>query len=210
MEKILHNYIQKKISQMSKELWKKVNKNNHYEISNYGNIRRKKLNDEWFYLKGSIQKTNGYKYANINDLTTKKRKMMYIHNLVLEAFVGERPEQTAESGRYVCDHINRNKTDNRVDNLRWLTERENLRNTPHYNTEIATNDPKERRKALNKWRKKNPDRVMKRSKCGHVKQIGENKYWCIIRIKGKKYKKTVHGDREKAEKYCKFMKEYYS
>jgi hypothetical protein len=195
---------------MTEELWKKVKQNENYWISNYGNIRRKKLNGEWYNLKGSIQKTNGYKYANITDISTKKRKMLYLHNLVLEAFKGQRPEQTNTSGRWVCDHKNRNKLDNRVDNLDWVTELENLRNTPHYNTEIATTDPKERRKELRKWRKKNPDRVIKRSKCGHIKQMDENKFWCIVGIKGKKYKKMVYGDKEKAEKYCKFMKEYYS
>jgi hypothetical protein len=195
---------------MTEELWKKVNQNENYWISNYGNIRRKKLNGEWYNLKGSIQKTNGYKYANITNISTKKRKMLYLHNLVMEAFKGQRPEQTEKSGRWVCDHINRNKLDNRVDNLRYVTEIENLRNTPHYNTEIATTDPKERRKELIKWRKNNPERVIKRSKCGHIKQMDENKFWCIVGIKGKKYKKMVYGDREKAEKYCKFMKEYYS
>jgi len=208
MEKILHNYIQKKIRVM--EVYKKVKQNENYEISNYGNIRRKKLDGDWYYLKGSIQKTNGYKYANITNLSTKKRKMLYIHNLVLEAFKGARPKQTEKSGRWVCDHQNRNKLDNRINNLDWVTELENLRNTPHYNTEIATNDPKERRKALVKWRKDNPDRVLKRNKCGHLKQLGENKWWCIVQIKGKKYKKMVYGDKEKATKYCKFMKEYYS
>ena len=195
---------------MTEELWKKIKRNDNYWVSNYGNLRRKKLNGEWFNLKGSIQKTNGYKYANIIDLLVKKRRMFYIHNLVLEAFKGDRPKVTETSGRWVCDHKNRNKLDNRIDNLDWVTEIENLRNTPNYNTEIATNDPKERQKLLRQWRKKNPTRVKKRSKCGHQKQIGENKYWCSVSIKGKRYKKTVNGDLEKAKKYCEFMKEYYS
>lgn len=192
------------------EFWRQIKQNEKYSISNFGNIKRQKMDGSWYYLKGSLQKTNGYKYANIIDLSTKKRKMMYIHNLVLQAFKGDRPQRTATSGRFVCDHTNRNKLDNRIDNLNWVTELENLRNTDSYNTEIATTDPKERKRQLRYWRIKNPDRVKKRSKCGCCKKIGENKYWCVIQIKGKRYKKTVHGDLEKAKKYCEFMKEYYS
>jgi hypothetical protein len=193
------------------ELWRTVNFNNNYEVSNIGNLRRKKADGDYFVLKGSIQKTSGYKYANITNPLTKKRKLCYIHNLVLTAFVGERPEETEESGRYVCDHINRCKTDNTVSNLRWVTELVNLRNTANYNTEIATTDKKERKRALYQWRKKHPDRVKKRRKMGtgNIVKIGDNKYFCCITINGKKYKKTVNGDFEKAEEYCKFMNEFY-
>ncbi len=193
------------------ELWKKINWNKSYEISNYGNLRRLKADGEFFMLKGSIQKTSGYKYANLTNPSTKKRKMYYIHNLVLTEFIGERPERTEKSGRYVCDHVNRCKEDNRVSNLRWVTERVNLQNTSNYNTEIATTDVKERRKLLREWRKKHPDRVKKRRKMGegNITKIADNKYWCIVCIKGKKYKKTVKGDYKKAEDYCRFMNEYY-
>lgn len=192
------------------EVWKAIKQNKSYEISNYGNLRRLKTNGEYFYHKGAIQKTNGYKYANITDLTTKKRRMLYLHNLVLEQFKGARPEETADSGRWVCDHINRDKLDNRIENLRYVREIENLRNNPNYHSNIATNDRKERERILRAWRKKHPDQVKKRSKCGHIKQIGENKYWCIVNINKKRYKKTVKGDYQKAQQYCNFMKEYYS
>ena len=191
------------------EQWKKVAINEKYEVSNYGNVRREKVDGTHFYLKGSIQRTNGYKYANMIDLTTKKRKQAYIHNLVLTAFVGNRPEQTAESGRYVCDHINRCKTDNRVENLRWVTEKENLRNTANYHTEIAETDPKKRRSILAKKRRKNPEATRKRRKCGYIKQIDENKFWVICRIDGNKYKKTVRGEYKDAEDYAKFMNRFY-
>jgi hypothetical protein len=44
-----------------------------------------------------------------------------VHQIVLAAFVGARPL------RGICDHINADPSDNRVDNLRWVTAAENLR-----------------------------------------------------------------------------------
>lgn len=47
------------------------------------------------------------------------RPMMFIHRLVLMAFVGPRPEGM------ICRHLNGNKTDNRPENLAWGTSQEN-------------------------------------------------------------------------------------
>jgi len=209
MGKMLEYYIQKKFSIM--EEWKKVAMNDSYEISNYGRLRRKKTDGDYFYLKCSPQTTSGYRFANIIDTKTKKRKHTYIHNLVLTAFKGERPEQTETSGKYVCDHFNRDKIDNRVENLRWVTETENLRNTHLFHSDIAETDPKKRTRILAKKRRDNPDAVKKRRKPGqgYIKQIGENKYWVICRIDGKKYKKTVNGTYNDAEDYAKFMNRFY-
>lgn len=45
-----------------------------------------------------------------------------VHRLVLETFVGKCPPGMQG------DHINRNRTDNRLENLRWVTPAENNRN----------------------------------------------------------------------------------
>lgn len=47
----------------------------------------------------------------------------YVHALVAETYLGPRPEGM------VIDHINRDKTDNRVCNLRWATHREQRDNS---------------------------------------------------------------------------------
>jgi hypothetical protein len=46
-----------------------------------------------------------------------------VHQMVLAAFVGPRPELM------VCDHINATPSDNRVENLRWVTSAENHRHS---------------------------------------------------------------------------------
>lgn len=52
----------------------------------------------------------------------KHRRATYVHNLVAETFIGERPEG------YVIDHINRDYLDNRVCNLRYVTQCDNVNN----------------------------------------------------------------------------------
>ncbi len=64
---------------------------------------------------------NGYYRVNLVDVTNPKRPLVrYVHTLVLNAFVGDKP------AGYVCRHLNGNSLDNRVDNLRWGTTKENV------------------------------------------------------------------------------------
>ena len=63
--------------------------------------------------------THGYKKVVLSK--DKKKKTFYVHRLVAETFL----EKTAPR----VDHINGNKEDNRVENLRWVTNSVNLLNT---------------------------------------------------------------------------------
>lgn len=75
-----------------------------------------------YALKGRLLKpntgTNGYLYiiASKNG----NRHCLYLHRLVAETFI------STENPNLVVDHINECKTDNRVENLRWLDERTNV------------------------------------------------------------------------------------
>ena len=53
-------------------------------------------------------------------------KLYLVHRLVAEAFIGPIPEG------YEVDHINRCRSDNRVDNLRIVTRSKNQRNTAQH------------------------------------------------------------------------------
>ena len=51
------------------------------------------------------------------------RKKYYVHNLMTEVFLGERPNG------FVVDHIDRDTTNNRIDNLRLVSRQDNLKNS---------------------------------------------------------------------------------
>ena len=68
----------------------------------------------WFY---GADDGSGYMKVKI------RNKNYRVHRIILEAFVGECPEG------FECDHKDRNRSNNRVENLRWASRRDNQRNT---------------------------------------------------------------------------------
>lgn len=88
-------------------------------ISKEGSIIRKKniSNTKIGDIAGSLHKSTGYLRLNID------RKSYYVHRLIYFYF----------TGKYDCnfeiDHINKNKLDNRLDNLRMVTTSQNQCNT---------------------------------------------------------------------------------
>lgn len=106
----------------NKEIWKDIEEfEGKYQISSMGRV--KSLN---FKLTGKEQimslKINKYGYKQILLYKDKKYKTFLIHRLVAQAFIPN-PDNKPE-----IDHINTNKTDNRVENLRWVTSSENKNN----------------------------------------------------------------------------------
>lgn len=100
------------------EIWKTIENFENYEISNKGNIRSKKNG----ILKPQTNKS-GYK-----EILLYKRqkygktliKSARIHRLVLQAFEPiENPEKMQ------VNHIDNDRSNNRLDNLEWTTPKQN-------------------------------------------------------------------------------------
>lgn len=116
----------------------------NYEISNFGNIRRKMKNGEYKNLKCSISNM-GYKYIQIK--RDGKRLNLLIHQLVAKDFLGDK-----DNNEYVIDHIDRNKLNNHVENLRYVSHKDNIRNSTSYYDFIDEEDLVKRRNLLQKLR----------------------------------------------------------
>lgn len=109
-----------------------------YEVSNQGRVRsldRERLRNigsgvETNKLKGRIlracRRRSGHYACSLGD--GKRQSVRVVHQLVLEAFVGPRPE-----GYEAC-HNNGDPSDNRVENLRWDTKSANALDSVRHGT----------------------------------------------------------------------------
>jgi hypothetical protein len=90
----------------------------NYYISSDGRVYNK--NERELY---SCIGNSGYKMVNL--YLDGKRKNCYIHRLVAEAFL----DKTDDVSKCTVDHINRNRLQNDVTNLRWASHKDQAQNT---------------------------------------------------------------------------------
>lgn len=122
------------------EEWRPIENSNDYFVSNIGRVRKKN--------KLVTDSPNKYGYPAcwieifyIDEQGDKKlkRKRASIHRLVAQAFIPN-PEN-----KDVVDHIDGDKTNNNVENLRWVTVQENTQfaynNKLIQRTEVVAIDP---------------------------------------------------------------------
>lgn len=109
------------------EYWKQINGFENYEVSNMGNVRSKdftfvRSNGRVLNRKGKVLKQTLWKdgYFVVCLQLHGKRVVKKVHRLVYDAFVG------ITNNVNVIDHIDHNKTNNRLDNLQLVTNRFNL------------------------------------------------------------------------------------
>lgn len=109
----------------------------NFFVSNFGNVKRQTYNGD-FVDAWTNTTEKGYKYFK------HKNKKYKIHQQVLKCFVGDRPDGL------VCDHIDRNRLNNHITNLRYVTIKQNNINSSRYRTDIQEQDPVKRKAILNK------------------------------------------------------------
>lgn len=96
------------------EEWKIISENNNYEVSNKGNVR----NNHTKELIKSRKNRGGYILVSLKG----KKRNNLVHTLVAKAFMPN-PEM-----KPTVDHIDRNRSNNNMENLRWATMKEQCNN----------------------------------------------------------------------------------
>lgn len=107
------------------EEWKITTEDNNYEVSNKSNIRNKHTKQ--------LMKTrniNGYSIVSIGD------NNLLVHRIVAKAFIPN-PENKPS-----VDHIDKNRSNNCVENLRWATSKEQCENRNHKGKQKTAQDRK--------------------------------------------------------------------
>ena len=110
----------------------------NYMVSNLGNVKNATTNQ---IIK---QRYNKYGYKRINIYKNKKMFVKNVHQLVANAFLEN------VDNKPCIDHIDNNKENNNVSNLRFATHQENVRNS-----KIAKNNTSGVKgvfKSGNKWK----------------------------------------------------------
>ena len=104
------------------ETWKIIPSYPYYSASSLGKIKRNAGTPRCpkDRILKPLNNPRGYFVVGLLRPETKQRPLM-IHRLVLEAFCGEAP-----SDKHQGNHLNGNKTDNRIENLEWVTHAENI------------------------------------------------------------------------------------
>lgn len=115
------------------EVWKDIEGyEGIYKISNLGRVKRIKFAHGtpggkivWIHKEKILSpKTDkkGYLFVRLGN-GTKQSKNFRIARLVANTFLGKQPFEKAQ-----VDHIDRNRRNNAVENLRWVSNSENCRN----------------------------------------------------------------------------------
>ena len=120
---------------MQEEIWRPIKGfEGYYEVSNLGRVYSVPRVVEYFHFRarrfvqqqllGKVLKTslgaNGYRVVSLSK--NGKNRVCHVSRLVAEAFI-DNPDN-----KPFVDHINTIRTDDRVDNLRWVDSQENSNN----------------------------------------------------------------------------------
>lgn len=108
---------------MEKEIWKKIpGFKDFYEVSNFGNLRSfsSKQNGKMMTLIREYRGKLPLYLKTVLRTADNKNRTRPIHSLVMLAFCGPTPKGM------IINHIDGNKLNNRLDNLEFITQGQNI------------------------------------------------------------------------------------
>lgn len=112
------------------ELWRETQLfKNIYFVSSYGRILSLYNPSKPRILKAQM-KNNGYMYLKLRKKGQKKAKNIYIHRIVADTFLSN-PEN-----KKLVHHKDKNRSNNKVNNLQWATSAENNRKENRKNNAV--------------------------------------------------------------------------
>lgn len=145
-----------------------------YQVSNEGRVK----NNKGYILTGS--NNNKTKYIHVTLFKNKTKNTQNIHILVAKAFIPN-PEN-----KPCVDHINGCRTDNRVENLRWLTYKENnsteLAKKRQRESKLGEKNPMYGKKPWN-YGVKMSDDLIEKNRISHTGLVYPTKRKVVIQIK---------------------------
>lgn len=111
---------------MTTEIWKDViGYEGLYQVSNLGNVKRigsfRGVNKKYLnnYNLNPLDNGKGYLRVKLTKNNISKRYML--HRIIAEAFI-----KNVDNKPFI-NHINSNRKDNRIENLEWCTQSENVK-----------------------------------------------------------------------------------
>jgi len=120
---------------MENEIWKDViGYEGLYKVSSVGNVKNR--------FGRNLKPSFGRGYKRVVLFSKAKDTTKYVHRLVAESFLLNLEK------KQTVNHINGNKLDNKIENLEWLTQKENIQHSVKIGT--FKKKCKRIRKVLNK------------------------------------------------------------